>query len=265
MANRGSNFDAAILLISRDASPRISLLSHGGKRDSSRASDRDRSDLPGPILAQVSQNVFDSATGKYLLVPQGSRLIGVCQNASLWSATRRDCVAAANLPDHSSMISQMPEPIRAATRVSPSEQPLPEDLRNRSAHESHQRRPGGGTDGAFGGCGAYGPYGYSSRINGRWRAEAGSAASGQFGAVGGATIGRNELTPTIEIRPGYQFNVMVTKVPRFPRLQRGERTQIVHGTIGMCSNAQNRFKENDDKVLKRRKNQRDHPCASRLQ
>lgn len=34
------------------------------------------SDLPGQILAQVSQNVFDTATGKHLLVPQGARLVG---------------------------------------------------------------------------------------------------------------------------------------------------------------------------------------------
>lgn len=34
------------------------------------------SDLPGMILAQVSQNVFDTATGSYLLIPQGSRLVG---------------------------------------------------------------------------------------------------------------------------------------------------------------------------------------------
>lgn len=34
------------------------------------------SDLPGQILAQVSQNVFDTATGKHLLIPQGARLIG---------------------------------------------------------------------------------------------------------------------------------------------------------------------------------------------
>ncbi len=35
-----------------------------------------RSDLPGEITAQVTENVFDSPTGKYLLVPQGARLIG---------------------------------------------------------------------------------------------------------------------------------------------------------------------------------------------
>ncbi len=34
------------------------------------------SDLPGPILAQVSENVLDSATGRSILIPQGSRLIG---------------------------------------------------------------------------------------------------------------------------------------------------------------------------------------------
>lgn len=35
-----------------------------------------RSDLPGQITAQVTENVFDSPTGKILLVPQGTRLIG---------------------------------------------------------------------------------------------------------------------------------------------------------------------------------------------
>lgn len=35
-----------------------------------------RSDLPGQITAQVTQNVYDSPTGKTLLIPQGARLIG---------------------------------------------------------------------------------------------------------------------------------------------------------------------------------------------
>jgi type IV secretion system protein VirB10 len=34
------------------------------------------SDLPGRLIAQVSQNVFDSATGRLLLIPQGSKLFG---------------------------------------------------------------------------------------------------------------------------------------------------------------------------------------------
>jgi type IV secretion system protein TrbI len=35
-----------------------------------------RSDIPGQITAQVTQNVYDSPTGKILLIPQGARLIG---------------------------------------------------------------------------------------------------------------------------------------------------------------------------------------------
>ncbi|WP_321855490.1 TrbI/VirB10 family protein [Paraburkholderia tropica] len=34
------------------------------------------SDLPGEIIAEVTQPVYDTATGHYLLIPQGSRLIG---------------------------------------------------------------------------------------------------------------------------------------------------------------------------------------------
>ena len=37
-------------------------------------------DLPGEVIAQVTENVYDSATGQYLLVPQGSRLLGKYQS-----------------------------------------------------------------------------------------------------------------------------------------------------------------------------------------
>lgn len=35
-----------------------------------------RSDIPGMVIAQVTERVYDSATGTILLIPQGSRLIG---------------------------------------------------------------------------------------------------------------------------------------------------------------------------------------------
>ena len=35
-----------------------------------------RSDLPGQIAAQVTENVYDGPTGRTLLIPQGSRLVG---------------------------------------------------------------------------------------------------------------------------------------------------------------------------------------------
>ena len=36
-----------------------------------------RSDLPGQITGQVTENVYDSPTGRTLLIPQGARLIGL--------------------------------------------------------------------------------------------------------------------------------------------------------------------------------------------
>ena len=36
-----------------------------------------RSDLPGQVTGQVTENVYDSPSGRYLLVPQGSKLIGI--------------------------------------------------------------------------------------------------------------------------------------------------------------------------------------------
>src|SRR5579863_2994922 len=35
-----------------------------------------RSDLPGQITAQVTEDVYDSPTGRFLLIPQGARLVG---------------------------------------------------------------------------------------------------------------------------------------------------------------------------------------------
>ena len=39
-----------------------------------------RSDLPGQITAQVTENIYDSPTGRILLIPQGTRVIGEYSN-----------------------------------------------------------------------------------------------------------------------------------------------------------------------------------------
>jgi len=43
---------------------------------------------PGPVVAMVSQNVFDSITGRHLLIPQGSRLIGRHEGETVHGQTR---------------------------------------------------------------------------------------------------------------------------------------------------------------------------------
>lgn len=46
------------------------------------------SDLPGFVIAQVTENVFDTVSGRFLLVPQGSRLIGRYDNVVAFGQER---------------------------------------------------------------------------------------------------------------------------------------------------------------------------------
>jgi type IV secretory pathway VirB10-like protein len=47
-----------------------------------------RSDLPGQITAQVTENVYDSPSGHFLLVPQGARLIGIYDSQVAFGQSR---------------------------------------------------------------------------------------------------------------------------------------------------------------------------------
>jgi type IV secretion system protein VirB10 len=47
-----------------------------------------RSDLPGQITAQVTENTFDSPSGRFLLIPQGARLIGVYDSQVAYGQSR---------------------------------------------------------------------------------------------------------------------------------------------------------------------------------
>ncbi len=68
------------------------------------------SDLPGPVMAQVTQNVFDSVSGRTLLIPQGTRLIGAYDSLIAFGQTRALLVwKRMILPDGSSIsIDNMP-------------------------------------------------------------------------------------------------------------------------------------------------------------
>jgi type IV secretion system protein TrbI len=46
------------------------------------------SDLPGFVIAQVTEHVYDSASGRFLLIPQGSRLIGRYDNVVAFGQER---------------------------------------------------------------------------------------------------------------------------------------------------------------------------------
>ena len=46
------------------------------------------SDLPGNLIAQVRENVYDTVSGKYLLVPQGAKVIGVYDSKVAYAQNR---------------------------------------------------------------------------------------------------------------------------------------------------------------------------------
>ena len=62
------------------------------------------SDLPGLVTAQVTENVYDSVTGRSLLIPQGSRLIGRYDSVVAYGQSRALVVwQRIILPDGSSI------------------------------------------------------------------------------------------------------------------------------------------------------------------
>jgi len=63
------------------------------------------SDLPGIVIAQVTEPVYDSVSGRHLLIPQGSRLIGRYDNVVAFGQDRALVVWQRIIrPDGSSMV-----------------------------------------------------------------------------------------------------------------------------------------------------------------
>lgn len=63
------------------------------------------SDLPGFVIAQVTENVFDTASGRRLLIPQGTKLIGKYDSAVSYGQRRALVVwNRLILPDGSSIV-----------------------------------------------------------------------------------------------------------------------------------------------------------------
>jgi type IV secretion system protein VirB10 len=63
------------------------------------------SDLPGFVIAQVTENVFDTVSGRHLLIPQGARLVGRYDNIVAFGQERALVVwQRIILPDGSSIV-----------------------------------------------------------------------------------------------------------------------------------------------------------------
>lgn len=169
------------------------------------------SDLPGRITAQVSRNVYDSATGHRLLIPQGTKLFGRYDSKVAFGQSRVLVVWT-----------DLIFPDGATLQI-----------------------------GGMAGTDAEGYGGFRDRVDRKWPQTFGSAAlvaligagtemaipqdrdafgstnagkdaarrnfADTFGRVADRTIQRNlDVQPTLEIRPGYAFNVLVDQDIVFP-------------------------------------------------
>jgi type IV secretion system protein VirB10 len=170
------------------------------------------SDLPGQVLGQVREAVYDTDTGQHLLVPQGTRLVG--------------------LYDHHIIYGQERVLITWKRLILP----------NGSSLSLRDGMPG--TD-------ALGAAGFHDQVNNHYlrifgnalllsvisagvqlsqtpdfgRGFQGPTAGNVLGAAVGQQLGSTAsefvrrgmtIAPTLEVRPGYAFNVLVTQDVVFP-------------------------------------------------
>ena len=172
------------------------------------------SELPGQIIGQVSQNVYDTPTGKHLLIPQGTKLIGV-YSSDVSFGQNSVLVAWQRLvfPDGKALdIGSMPGSDSAGYA----------GYRDQVDH--HYARIYGS---ALLMSGIVAGITYSQNINqpnqyGFSQPTAGSVLSQalgqQLGEVTSQLVSKNlNISPTINIRPGYRFNILVVKDLTFNR------------------------------------------------
>ncbi len=64
-----------------------------------------KSDLPGRIIAQVTENVYDTVSGKHLLIPQGARVVGTYDSVVAFGQSRALVIwQRIIMPDGSSVV-----------------------------------------------------------------------------------------------------------------------------------------------------------------
>nr|BCT99962.1 TrbI protein [uncultured bacterium] len=171
------------------------------------------SDLPGQIMAQVAQNVYDTPTGKHLLIPQGSRLVGSYSSDVAYGQSRV-LVAWQRIvfPDGKAMdIGTMPGADSAGYAGF-----------NDKVNNHYMRIFGSAflMSGVVAGVSMSQDRGNSNNQGNQQRAS--DALSEALGQVLGNTIAQIvsknlNIAPTLEIRPGYRFNVIVTKDMTFSK------------------------------------------------
>lgn len=174
------------------------------------------SDLPGRITAQVSQSVYDSATGHFLLIPQGTKLLGKYDSKISFGQSRVLVVWTDIIfPNGSTLqIGNMAGTDAAGYGGF-----------NDEVDNKYFQTFGSAILVALIGAGinAATPQSnnpFSSTNSAQFAAQQSFVET--FGRFAQETISKNlNVQPTLQIRPGYQFNVLVDQDIVFPGAYQG--------------------------------------------
>ena len=161
------------------------------------------SDLPGQITAQVRENVYDTVSGKYLLVPQGTRMVGMYDSKVAYGQERVLIVwTRLIMPDGSSIDLEGMQGVDMSGYSG-----LADQVNNHwgklitgvvlSSVFAAGTKIASGND-------------IAGELN--FQQQAATGAAENVARVGERFTERNlNIQPTIEIRPGLRFNIFVNK------------------------------------------------------
>lgn len=177
------------------------------------------SDLPGQTCARVTENVYDTATGRFLLVPQGSKLIGTYDSQVAYGQERILVVWNRLIfPDGSSIsLDGMPGEDKGGYAG------FDADVNNH-----YVKVLGSAVMMALFTAGIELSQKQSTNVNGvQTNSEVISQSVGQqLGQTGAAYIQKGmNIQPTLTRDPGYKFNVIATRDIIFPSAYRSHPAQ----------------------------------------
>jgi type IV secretory pathway VirB10-like protein len=169
------------------------------------------SDLPGPVVAQVREHVYDSVAGRYLLVPQGSRVLAQYDSMVAWGQERvLVCWNRLILPNGDSInLGCMPAAdLQGAAGLSD------------EVDEHWWRILKGATVATLLSATSTFAAGNTTSYNPTVGQVMARNASGEINDVGQQLTRSNlSIQPTLTVRPGFSVNVIVTKdivLPPYP-------------------------------------------------
>ena len=163
------------------------------------------SDLPGNIKAIVRENVYDTATGRFLLIPQGSRLVGIYNSQVTYGQGRVQVVWSRLIyPDGTAVsLGNMPG-VDAEGYAG-----FHDKVNNHFARLVSEALLASAFAAGVGLSQKQNTNALSTPSNGQLASQ---AIGQQLGQLGSEITNKNlSIQPTIIVRPGYRFDVRVTK------------------------------------------------------